>query len=217
MDKKKKYLKDIDGATHLQVDHGERFRGWYLSKKHIRDEYLPLEHPEKKANYNFSVYEYTAQWIMPMRLQFNDGDIAYGDDERLLGVFRFPFRNGRFSGPIMMRKTSEELHNLSQEELEELLKNGKVLTFEAFRIPQFCFQYFHAEDKDFENIAKLTDAEFSQQLKYQYDTQLAEKISEVKKKIEAVPNYLLILTRVLNLELRGMSEASKMTDNIIHI
>lgn len=214
---KKKYLKDIEGAVHLQLEHGDRFRGWYLFKKHLRDEYLPLEYPGHKANYNFSVYEYTAQWVMPMSLAFNEGTISYTDDERMLGVFRFPQREGRFSAPIMMRNVSEEVSNLSQEELENLLKNGKVLTFEAFRIPQFCFQYFFCEDKDFENISKITDGDFSTQMKDQYEQELSRKISEVKAKIEGQPNYLLILTDVLNLLRHDMTEVSKMTDSIIHI
>lgn len=213
------YLTDIEGADHLFHDWGERFRGWYMFRHFLREEEHDLHYPGKDVSYTFKVCDYHFKWIMPSMLEFIEGSIAYDKPERLLGVFRFPQNadDGHFSAPIPMKKISEDLKKMSKKEIEDMIKDRKVLTFEAFRIPQFGFEFISLEDEDLEAIAKQTDRSFAREIRAQFESEISAKEDEVREKILASPNNLLILENVLNRQLRDMAEVSKMTSGILHI
>lgn len=214
----KKILVDLEGYEPLIYDHGDRFRGWYMSKEELRKEVYPLNYEQTDTSYEFKVFDYNIKFIMPMKIEFSEGMIAYSDPERHLGIFRFPQKeNGRFSAPVSMNKIKEDLQNLTDEQVVDLLKNRKVLTFEAFRIPQYGFEYVGIDDMDLDRIAKLTDRSFARAIRAQFEQEINHRISEVKEKIKSGANYLLILQNVLDFQLKDMAEVSHMTNNIIHV
>lgn len=206
-------LKEI--GERLDLKYGDRYRGWYLIKEELRDEKLPLNYQDKDIYYNFKIADYNYRWVMPPKLEFSNGTIYYSEAERRLGVFRFPQKDGKFSAPIKFDQN--DFMKMSKEEIEDLLENRKVLTFEAFRIPQFGFEFMDISDKDFEDIAGRTDRSFMREIKTHYLNELNTRISKVKDKIESVCNYLLILENVLNLQWKDLDEVSHATNNIIHL
>lgn len=213
-------LVDLKGHEPLMYDHGDRFRGWYKSLEVLRTESHPLNYEDKDLTYTFRVCDYNYKFVMPMKLEFSEGMIAYSDAERLLGVFRFPQKDdGRFSAPVALNKEDLEadMNNLTEEQLQDLLRNRKVLTFEAFRIPQFGFEYVDINADDLEAIAKITDRGFARTIREAFEQEVRTKEEEVKEKIKSIPNHLLILQNVLNFQLKDMAEVSHMTNNIIHV
>lgn len=203
------YLEDISGADHMESEWGERFRGWYFFKRPLRKE--TLFHND--VTYAFNVCNYHYQFIMPSKLEFSGGLISYSDAERQLGVFRYPRgENGRFSAPISLKGLVKDVMNLTPEEIKSLISNRQVLTFEAFRIPQYGFEFFCVTDQDFKDMGPVGHA-FCEE----YEWVLRGKMEEVKSKITTSPNYLLILRNVLDFELKNMSEVAFMTGEIIHI
>lgn len=211
-------LVDLEGFDALVKTCGERFMGWYRSKNRVRMEEHPLSYEEKNLTYNFKVCDYNYKFIMPMKIEFSEGMIAYSDAERHLGVFRFPQKeDGRFSAPVPLNKMVEDVENMTEEEVQELLKNKKVLTFEAFRIPQFGYEYVDIEASDLEDIARLTDRPFARAIREQFEWEVNRREEEVKEKIKSSVNYLLILQSVLDFRQKDMAEVSYMTNNIIHV
>lgn len=211
-------LFDIKEATHLGIDHGERFIGWYLFKKFLKEIELPLNYPsDPEKKYSFKIYDYNFRFIMPPSLEYSRGIITYTEGERRFGVFRFPQKSdGTFSNPIIFDKKKNPLKTLTKDQMKDLLGKRKVLTFEAFRIPQFGFEQFFLDDKELDRIADITDRGFARDLRKEYESTINRKTSEVKVKIENHSNYLLILKNVLNLQWRNLEEVAKATDNIIH-
>jgi hypothetical protein len=142
--------------------------------------------------------------------------IKYAEEERLLGVFRYPkTKDGGFCHP----KTPEEIKKileLSEEKVQEMLRVQEVLTFEAFKIPIFSFEYFSVTDEDFGKIGKLVPGDISSSVRTTYESALGKLMSDVKTKIESLPNYLLILENILDLKYKDKNEIVEMTGNIIH-
>jgi len=218
------YIEDIKGAEHLEPEWGERFRSWYVTRIFNRKGKLQLK-PD--INYDLNVFDFQYRFIMPPRIEFSKGIdengkvvygvISYSEPERLLGVFRFPQESdGFFSAPISFNKTAEIVKELSSEQLKELINKKKVLTFEAFRIPFFGFQFFYITDSDFETIEGLVGQDFTNYLRGSYMKDRVQKLEEIKSKITALPNNLLILQNVLDLRWTNEKEISTMTDGIIH-
>lgn len=210
-------LVDLEGFEAMAPEHGSRFRGWYFSKNELRTETHPLNYKDRDVTFEFMVFDYNYKFVMPMKIEFSGGMIAYSDAERHLGVFRFPRNDkGQFSAPVKM-DVQKVINNLTKEEVESLLKKREVLTFEAFRIPQFGFEYVGISDSDLDEIAGLTDRSFAREIREAFESELSQKVEEVKKRIESIPNHLLILQNVLDFQLKDMAEVSFMTNNIIHI
>jgi hypothetical protein len=218
------YLEDITGSDHLEPEWGERFRSWYVTKTFERKEKFPL--PDNK-NAEIDVFNFQYRFIMPAKIEFCrgldgggnilHGIISYSEAERLLGVFRFPLdANGFFSTPISANDTADSIKNLSDDELRDLIGKKKVLTFEAFRIPFFGFQFFNIQGSDFEAIQRDFGLIFTNSLRRSYEAEMASRIEDVKSKISAVPNNLLILQNVLDLRWTDEKEVSTMTNGIIH-
>lgn len=205
---------DIKGAHHIFHDYGERFRGWYFFKNFLRKETVNIG----ENSYPFKVCEYNYQFIMPSKIEFLNGIISYSEAERKLGVFRFPRdEKGEFCTPLSMAELRDKLMNLTKEEINNLLKKRSVLTFEAFRIPQFGFEFFNIEPQDFKDVTSVFGPETAKEIKSHYDKELEQKIDEVKNKIISTPNYLLILENVLNKNWKNLQEVVFATNNIIHI
>ena len=134
-------LKDIKGSEHMEHEWGdERFRGWYLTKAEKSCESQPLGYEDQ--TYELKVADYNYQFFMPSIIEFTNGIITYSEGERRLGVFRYPKGpDGGYMSPVtsLSQDKIDGLLQLPEEELKELLTNSEVLTFEAFRIPQFGF------------------------------------------------------------------------------
>lgn len=211
-------LFDIKEATHLSIDHGERFLGWYMFKRFLEERDLPLNYPEdSEKKYSFKIYDYNFRFIMPPSIEFSNGVISYTEPERRLGIFRFPRKSdGTYSAPIKLDSDKNSLKNLSKKQIDELMKRRKVLTFEAFSIPQYGFEQLFITDEDLENIASITDRGFARSIRKEYESIINNKISEIKEKIKSTDNYLLILKDVLNLQRKNLEEVAKITNNIIH-
>jgi len=218
------YLEDITGSDHLEPEWGERFRSWYVTKTFERKEKFPL--PDDK-NVELDIFNFQYRFILPAKIEFSrglDGDgkimygiISYSEAERLLGVFRFPLDdNGFFSTPISANDTANFIKNLSDDELRELINRKKVLTFEAFRIPFFGFQFFNISDSKFKVIEEISGSNFTNSLRRSYDAEMALRVEDIKSKITVLPNYLLILQNVLDLRWRYEKEISTMTNGLIH-
>ena len=212
-------LKDVEGGTHLEIEHGERFRGWYSFKTPVREEVIPLNYYDKGLKYNFSICDYNFRFVMPSKIEFADGLITYSDGERKLGVFRYPRDGtGKFCAPLCLgQKELDEMIESSEEELKRLLSMKAPLTFDAFKIPQYGFELFDLNLQASERISKLTDIDFAEMVKRKHEGLIVEKTEEIKGKILADCNYLLILQNVLDRHWKDFEEVSKMTDNIIHI
>jgi len=211
-------LYDIKGSDHLVHTHGERFRGWYLTKTYLRTETLPLEYKDFDLSYRFKVFDYNFKFFIPSKLEFVGGIISYSDAERQLRMFRYPQdEEGGFTSPLTAAQIKEQLINLSEDDLRELLRKRKVLTFEAFRIPQFGFEYFGLSGDDESDITKITDKSFFDDLKKHSDAIVFEKIREVKGRISSGPDYLLILQNILDRQWKNIEEACQATNKIIWI
>jgi hypothetical protein len=218
------YIGNINSAEHLEPKWGERFRSWYVTEVFNRKEKFI---GSDDWTYDLNVFDYQYRFIMPSRIEFSkgineDGKIVYGvinytESERLLGVFRFPQESGGFfAAPLNITKTIEIVKNFSSDQLKELINKKKVLTFEAFRIPFFGFQFFKIMDSDFEEIEKLRGVNFANYLRDSYIRDRDDRLNEIKLKITALPNNLLILQNVLDLRWTDEKEISMMTEGIIH-
>ena len=203
-------ISDIKGFDNIEHEFGERFRGWYVEKVPLRKEAAPLY---EDLTYQLTVCNYHYQFIIPSKIEFYNGIYTYTESQRRLGVFRFPKDSkGEFCTPTTINK---EIKDFSEDELKELLR-GTVLTFEAFRIPHFGFEYFLITDHNYHEIEKITSREYVEELRSKYDHILGDKISEVKDKILSSPNYPLILENVLNRKWKNLDEVALATNNIIH-
>jgi hypothetical protein len=181
----------------------------------------------KDLTYTLKIFDFQYRFIMPPRLEFSKGIdengkvlygiISYSEAERLLGVFRFPQESdGFFASPIAFTKIVDDVIQLSPEQLQDLINRKKVLTFEAFRIPFFGFEFFYITESDFEEIKKLAGDDFTKRLRSSYEKEIASRYDDVKNKITALPNILLILQNVLDLRWKNENEISVMTGGILH-
>jgi len=210
-------LVDIENAEHLELEHGERFRSWYLTKTVLRKELLPLNYKDLELKYEFVVCAYNIRFIMPPKIEFIGGLISYSSAERKLGIFRFPRdEEGNFCSPISIEDMKKIQMKLTENNIRDLLKRKEPLVFEAFRIPQHVFEFFSVSDRSFVEISDITDKSFSDAIKRQYEMELQKKITIVKEKISSSPNYLLILQNSLNFHWKNLDEVSIVTDKIIH-
>lgn len=209
-------LTDIEGATNMELDHGERFRGYYLFKKPLRAELLPLGRSD--LSYHFNICNFEVRFLMPPKLEFSGGIVSYSVAEREMGIFRFPRHpDGTFSTPLTSFKKTEELNNLSEEDLKKLLQAPSPLVFEAFRIPKYGFNYMDLSPANFAEIEMLTDAEFASKLKQEYDEKMSQLMREIRDKITFGCNFLLILQNTLDRYWKNLEEVSVATGKIIHI
>lgn len=212
-------LFDIEGATHLHLKYGDRFEGWYLFKKFLRHETMPLGYKGTDLTYRFVICDFNCRFVMPAQIKFSGGIISYSDAERELGVFRFP-RNeqGDFTAPITLQKDKGlvDVSLISDEDLKNILKRQKPLVFEAFRIPQHGFELFDLTDHILKEIESVTDESFVKGLKEKYDTLFEEKMAQIRDNILGRPNNLLILKNVLDRKM-NLDEVSIASDTIIHI
>ena len=120
----KEILVDVEGADHLALEYGERYQGWYYSKKFVRHDTLPLNYKGKDLTYRFIVLNHHYRFVMPMKVEFAGGLISYSDGDRALGVFRFPRdEKGDFVAPISLRpKNIEGVVNLTEEQIKKIVK-----------------------------------------------------------------------------------------------
>lgn len=215
------YIENIKGSDSLELNWGKEFRGWEFAKIFNRTEMISLG---DNLNTQVKVCDYQYRFILPEKIEFfkgigeegkvEFGVITYTEPERLLGVFRYPQnQDGFFKHPIAAEKTVEDIINMDTDQLKNLIDQKKVLTFEAFRIPYFGFQYFSITDEEFDNMGK-NDVITSIQSTYVKELKL--KISEIQIKIKSLPNYLLILQNVLDLKWKNEAEISTMTGGLIH-
>lgn len=213
-------LKDVEGGEHLALRYGDRFEGWYCFKTSLRQESISLGYADTDLSYRFTISDFNCRFIMPAQIEFLEGRISYGDAERQLGVFRFPRDDqGNFATPVSLQeaKTVQDLSRMTEEEIKRLMNRPVPLVFEAFRIPQFGFEYFALTDHDLKEIEKFTNITFVKSLKSKYDGAIEEKMGEIRGKIEALPNNLLILKNVLCQRWKNFDEVSEATNKIIHI
>jgi hypothetical protein len=215
----KKILVDVEGAVHLAHEYGERYIGWYFSKKIARHENLPLNYKDTDLSYRFIVSNYNYRFVMPMKIEFVGGLISYSDGDRALGVFRFPRdEKGNFIAPISLKqKNIDDMINMSEEEIKDIFSRKGPLVFDAFKIPQYGFEFLDISDFNIQEIGALTDSLFAQKIKDEFNNHLKSHIEEVQAKITSSPNFLLILQNTLDKKLKDLNEVSLMTGNIIHI
>lgn len=210
-------LVDIKDAEHLEIKYGERYRGWYFFKKYIRTETIPIGY--KDLTYRFTICDFHYKFIIPPKIDFAHGSICYSEAERNLGIFRYPRgEDGHYCAPIELsiEDINNQISTMTEEDIRNLLINSKVLTFEAFKIPHFGFQYIDISENNFNEIEKLTSKNFILKKKKQYQEVLNKLIHSVLDKIFSKPNYLLILRNVLDLQWKDLNEVALITDNIIH-
>ncbi len=219
------YLEDIPGSEHLKFAYGDRFRGWYQTLSFKNTQLVDLE--VKDLTYQCKVCTYQFRFIMPPRVEFykgigDDGQLQYGIidysiAERLLGVFRYPVdEGGFFASPITAEQMKSDFMFLSMEEMQSLINKKKVLTFEAFRVPYFGFDYFSMRENDFNEISILAGDDVSNSIRSVYEKELSDRMTIVKEKIESLPNILLILQNILDRKILNEKEIALMTGNIIH-
>ncbi len=209
---KPEVLEDIKGSTHLELDHGEDYKGWYLTKTPLEKKKLPLGF--KDLEFEYPVSDYNFKFIMPPLISFNKGTIYYSDAERLFGVFRFPTNDkGEYNTPINL-DVKKMVNELSQEQLENLMKKKSVLTFEAYKIARFGFHFFDLSDIDFNKIYEIIGSDNMKELRKRYTNELSSRIEEIKERIKGIPNYLLIMRNVLNRDL-DFKEVSSLTNDVI--
>ena len=219
------YVEDIPGSTHLKELWGDRFRGWYQTQLFKRTELISLE--VQDLTYQLKVCDFQFRFVMPPRVEFlrginAEGKIEYGiidysQEQRLLGVFRFPLdEKGFFSSPLSTEKIRSDFMFLTAQEMKDLIQNKKVLTFEAFRIPFFGFEYFNMTESDFNEITTLAGDTVSDTIRGTYEKDIADRMSIVKAKIESLADNLLILQNILDRKYTNEKEISEMTGNIIH-
>lgn len=218
-------LYDVKDAVHMAFDHGIRFNSWYFSKRFIRKQLVDFPEP-----YEFMVVDYNYRFVMPMKIDLMDSMIAYSEADRELGVFRFPRdENGTFIAPKSfslvrgLKGSDDEGLNIpkyvdfSDQEVEEILKMKPPLVFEAFRIPQFGFEFYDLSIEDIKEIRKFTNTTVVEEFLRSYNSLLLSKIEDVKAKILNLPNYLLILKNMLHCQSDDMKNISDETGGIIYI
>jgi len=211
-------LKDIEGAYHIEHDYGERFRGWYFSKIFIEKKTIPLNYKDTDLSYRFSIYDFKYRFIIPSKIEFSKGMIAYTSDERQIGIFRFPRdEKGHFVAPFPAIALEHKIKTLSDKEVMEMLKMEKPLVFEAFRIPMYGFKLFDLSDYDLSEISGITDKDFTTAIRIEHNSLIENRTEEIKNKILSLPNYLLILQNVLDRQWKDLSDLSTATDDIIRI
>jgi hypothetical protein len=221
-----RYVEDISGSDHLKLLWNDNdFRGWYQTILFKRTETISLGIND--LIYQLKVCEFQYRFVMPPRIEFfkgldADGKVQYGiidysTPERLLGVFRYPLGvDGFFSSPILAEKIKDNFMFLSNKDMEDIIKGKKVLTFEAFRIPYFGFEYFNMRENDFNEITILAGNDVSNSIRSTYEKDMYDRVCIVKNKIKSLPNILLILQNILDRKLVDEKEIATMTGNIIH-
>jgi len=207
-------LKDIEGSESLVLQWGDRFKGWYLTKKPVRRQNIALVW-KGNPEYSFPICNYNYKFIMPSFIEFSKGIISYTEVDRLFGVFRFPRdENGDYVTPMSVMK-SDGMLSLNEEEIKKMLKRKSPLVFNAYKIPQFGFEYINITDQVIKDIEHLTDSEFSDFFKKQCETYVESRVKEIKEKILKIPNFLLILSNTLNGLWRSPKEIESATDKIL--
>ena len=106
---------------------------------------------------------------------------------------------------------------MTDDKIKDLLQRKSVLTFEAFRITQYGFEFISVDNEDLNVIEGLTTKEFRDQFQEGFESNLSGKVEEVKDKIKSSPNYLLILQNVLNRNWKNLKEVAFATNKIIYI
>jgi len=209
-------IKDVEGSN-LEHIYGERFRGWYVTKKFLRAESLPLNYKDFNLSYRFNIFDNRYRFVMPAKLEFDGKLITYSVGDRNLGMFRFPRdAQGNFSAPISLSHKSLNVVDMSPEEVVKVLAKKPPLVFEAFKVPQYGFELIDVLEKDAQELATITDNSFAEMVKKEYDKFFSERTNEVLEKIKSTPNFLLILENTLGRQLRNLNEISVMSDGIIH-
>ena len=216
-------VKDIEG-TRLSDTWGERFEGWYQTITFIKTESYPLNYKDKQfrhldLTYRFNICKYCYKFIMPPKIEFVDGLITYTNGERELGVFRFPRdEQGNFTAPLKPAKIQEatQAMTFSDEEIKKLMARKNPLTFFAYKIPQYLFEYIYLTELNVQELGNITDKDFALKIRAEYDRYITDKNEEIKTKISSSPNYLLILRNSLN-RLWGLNEVSVATNGIITV
>ena len=210
--------KEIDGATPLEIQHGERFKGWHFFKTALRRQSYPLNYKDLDLTYSFAVCDYNYRFILPAIIEFCRGTISYTNADRLLGVFRFPRnKEGDFFTPLFMKDIQEKIQGGIENITREMLELKPPVVFNAFKIPQFGFEFIDICDFNFNEILRLTDSDFVKQFRAEYEGHIEAKTQEIRAKILFLPNYLLILKNTLNRQLKDLNEVSIMTNEIINI
>lgn len=218
MKKEIEELKDIEGAVHMVHDHGDRFRGWYFFKEFVEKKSIPLKYRDTDLSYMFNIYDYKYMFIMPAKIEFCEGMIAYTPAERHVGIFRFPRdEEGRFRAPFPAMEIEDRIRNLTEEEIKDLLKSKSPLVFEAFKIPRYNFKLFDLNEFTMKEISEITDEDFVLSIKKEHERVIKENVEEIKKKVLAQPDYLLILENTLNRIWKDPSDLVTATGGIIHI
>jgi hypothetical protein len=208
-------IKDVEGLN-LEHIYGEQFRGWYVIKKFLRAETMPLNYKEFDLSYRFNIFDNRYRFVMPAKLEFDGKLITYSVGDRNLGVFRFPRDSqGNFSAPIFLGPKSLNV-NMSPEEAAEVLSKKPPLVFEAFKVPQYGFELMDVTEKDVQELAIITDSSFAELIKKECGKIFSERTNEVIEKIKSTPNFLLILENTLGRQLRNLNEISVMSNGIIH-
>jgi hypothetical protein len=210
-------VKDIEGGTRLSDTWGERFEGWYSFRNVIKAESYPLNYKGTDLTYRFNICKNCYRFIMPPKIEFVDGLITYTNGERELGVFRFPRdEQGNFTAPLKPDKIQEatQAMTFSEEEIKKLMARKNPLTFFAYKIPQFLFDYIYLTEFNVQELGNITDRNFALEFKAEYDRYMTDKNEEIKTKISSSPNYLLILRNSLN-RLWDLNEVSIATNGII--
>jgi len=203
----------LDDGIPLVHDWGDRFQGWYLFKKRIRREPISLEH---EVTYPINISDYRYQFIMPAVLKFSNGLITYTDADRRFGVFRFPReRDGKFNVPIALSDVKNYM-TLTEEQLKALVKNREVLTFKAFSIPQYGFEFFDIETEEFHSMEQICNTLSIAEFQLHYLKELESRTEQVKTKIINGVDYLSILLDVLNLKEKDLEKVSQLTNNVIY-
>lgn len=212
-------LNDIEGAVHIFHEYGERFEGWYFSKTFHCKKDLTLKYKETKLTCSFDFYNYNYHFIMPSRIEFAGGLITYSNGERELGIFRFPRESdGKFVVPLYLDSSKlNDLMNLPKEDISRMLSMKVPLMFEAYKIPQYEFEFFNLTGGIIEDIYEKTDPEFLGSVKELFNHVIKENTAKIIEKISSGTNYLLILKNVLNRQWQNLDELALATDEIIHI
>ena len=210
-----KELKDVEGSS-IENIYGERYRGWYVTKKFVETQNLPLNYKEYDLSYRFNIFDSHYRFVMPSKIEFQEGLITYSNGDRNLGVFRFPRdKEGNFVNPLNLNQPLN-LMELSKTETDAMLQKKPPLVFEAFKIPQYGFKLLDISGSDVQSIAKITDTNFAKEIKVEFDRILTEKTNEILNRISSGPNFLLILQNTLDRQLKNLLEVSIMTGGIIH-
>ena len=81
----------------------------------------------------------------------------------------------------------------SEEEIKKLMARKNPLTFFAYKIPQFLFDYIYLTESSVQELGNITDKNFALEIKAEHDRYITDKNEEIKTKISSSPNYLLIL------------------------